>query len=367
MKYKLGELIEQSENRNNEGLFTLDNVKGISIQKVFIETKAKMDGVSLKPYKVVGHDDFAYVTVTSRNSEKITIAHNTSDETYLVSSSYIVFRVIDKQILDPYYLYMYFNRPEFDRLARYNSWGSARETFTWDDMCDIQIELPPLEIQKKYVAIYKAMVENQKSYEQGLEDLKLVCDSSIEELKKDTLVEPIGKFLSQLDERNSDRKIKLALGVNVEKEFISAKRVAKNIEATRIVREGQFAYNKVMKANGTKLPIALRKGKTGFVSGSYTVFEVSDNSSLLPEYLMMWLSRPETERYAGYISWGSTRDVLTFETLGEIEIPIPNINIQKSIANIYNAYITRSEINEKLKNQIKDICPILIAGSLKEV
>ena len=82
---------------------------------------------------------------------------------------------------------------------------------------------------------------------------------------------------------------------------------------------------------------------------------------------MMWLSRPETERYAGYISWGSTRDVLTFETLGEIEIPIPNINIQKSIANIYNAYITRSEINEKLKNQIKDICPILIAGSLKEV
>jgi type I restriction enzyme S subunit len=81
---------------------------------------------------------------------------------------------------------------------------------------------------------------------------------------------------------------------------------------------------------------------------------------------MMWLERTETQRYAGFISWGSTRDILQYETLGEVKIPIPSIEIQQSIVNIYHAYITRRGINEKLKAQIKSICPILIKGSLEE-
>ena len=85
-KYKLGELISLSDERNSEENYKLSDVKGISIKKEFIETKADMKGVSLKSYKVVKPDFFAYVTVTSRNSEKITIAHNTTDKTYIVSS-----------------------------------------------------------------------------------------------------------------------------------------------------------------------------------------------------------------------------------------------------------------------------------------
>src|SRR5699024_2495275 len=99
---------------------------------------------------LVQPDDFAYVTVTSRNGEKITIAHNTTETTYIVSSSYVVFRIKRKDILLSDYLFMYFNRPEFDRYSRFNSWGSARETFDWSEMCDIDIELPPIEIQQKY-------------------------------------------------------------------------------------------------------------------------------------------------------------------------------------------------------------------------
>ena len=94
--------------------YTLDDVKGISIQKIFIETKADMEGVSLKPYKLVKPDEFAYVTVTSRNGEKITLAHNNTEKTYIVSSSYIVFRVKNTEILSSEYLFMYFNRAEFD-------------------------------------------------------------------------------------------------------------------------------------------------------------------------------------------------------------------------------------------------------------
>ena len=161
--YKLGDLIELCEAKNEALQYGLDDVKGISIQKIFIETKADMTGVSLKPYYLVQPDDFAYVTVTSRNGEKITLAHNTTDETYIVSSSYVVFRVKRKDLLLSDFLFMYFNRPEFDRYSRFNSWGSARETFSWEDMCDIDIDLPSIEIQQKYVDVYNAMLANQKS------------------------------------------------------------------------------------------------------------------------------------------------------------------------------------------------------------
>ena len=153
-KYKLGDLIEQTDNRNDQLIYTLDDVKGISIKKNFIETKADMKDVSLKPYKLVNANTFAYVTVTSRNGEKITLAHNTTANTYIVSSSYIVFKVKKTELLLSDYLFMYFNRPEFDRFSRFNSWGSARETFSWEDMCDIDIELPSLEIQQKYVNVW---------------------------------------------------------------------------------------------------------------------------------------------------------------------------------------------------------------------
>lgn len=104
MKYKLGEFIEQCETRNSDNSLTLSNLKGISIQKVFIETKAKMNSVSLLPYKVVKPDEFAYVTVTSRNSDKITIAHNDTENTFIVSSSYIVFKIIKSKKLNSDYL-----------------------------------------------------------------------------------------------------------------------------------------------------------------------------------------------------------------------------------------------------------------------
>lgn len=94
---------------------------------------------------------------------------------------------------------MYFNRPEFDRYARFNSWGSARETFDWDIMCDIDIELPDITVQQKYVDIYKSMVANQQSYERGLEDLKLVCDGYIEDLRRKMPSEEIGKYIYRHD------------------------------------------------------------------------------------------------------------------------------------------------------------------------
>ena len=132
----LGEYVESSDERNSEGKYTLDDVRGISIQKKLIFTKADMQGVSLTPYKLLKPREFSYVTVTSRNGEKISLAINDTENTYIVSSSYENFRCKDVSKLLPEYLFLLLSRSEFDRYSRFNSWGSARETFDWSDNVD---------------------------------------------------------------------------------------------------------------------------------------------------------------------------------------------------------------------------------------
>lgn len=363
-RYRLGELLQLEDARNNQLRYSLEDVRGVSIQKVFIETKADMKGVSLAPYILVKPDYFAYVTVTSRNGERITLAHNKTDSTYIVSSSYVVFSVARKDLLDSDYLFMYFNRPEFDRYSRFNSWGSARETFNWEDMCDIEIELPGLPIQQKYVDIYKAMVANQQSYERGLEDLKLVCDGYIEDLRHKMQCAPIGDFIGQSKEKNSDGLITLEQGINIEKKFITPQRSNDNFYGRQIVRTGQIAY--CTQLNNANVAVALRTGPDCIVSSVYDVIFIKDQTKLLPEYLMIWLSRSEFGRFVYWASQGTSYEFLSYENLAGYKIPVPAIHVQEVIVSIYNCYIRRREINEQLKAQIKNICPILIKGSLEE-
>lgn len=364
-KIKLGELIELSDESNADLKYSLDDVKGISIKKVFIETKADMEGVSLKPYLLVKPDYFAYVTVTSRNGEKITIAHNTSERTYIVSSSYVVFKVKDKTLLDSNWLFMYFNRPEFDRYSRFDSWGSAREVFSYESMCDIEIELPDIDTQKKFVNIYLSMLENQKSYERGLEDLKLVCDAYIEDLRRKMSCEAIGAFIAERSEKNNDERITNVLGISKEG-FIDprANMDGVSLKNYNVFYKDDFVYSPPRINVGS---IGLYKGETiSICSPIYNVFYVTNSNKLLPDYLMMWFKRSEFLRSTSFYSIGSVRNNFDMDCMREVKIPIPSIEVQESIVNIYKCYLERKEINEKLKLQIKDLCPILIKGSIEE-
>lgn len=368
-KYKLGELIQIHDERNVELAYGLNDVKGISIQKEFIETKADMSGVSLKPYILVKPGCFAYVTVTSRNGEKITIAHNNTNNTYIISSSYIVFRVKRTDLLLPDYLFMYFKRSEFDRYARYNSWGSARETFSWEEMCDIDIELPDIAIQQKYVDIYNAMLENQRCYESALEDLKLVCDAYIEELSKDYQSVTIGQFIFQRDLRNDGSLgVSSVRGIATSKEFINTKADMEGVGLNnyKVVAPGQFAYVPDTSRRGDKISLALNISENTYLVSSISIVFDTQKDVLLPEYLMLFFARSEFDRYARFHSWGSARETFDWSEMCDVQIPIPDIKIQQYIVNIYTAYLLRKEINEQLKTQVKDVCPILIKGSLEE-
>lgn len=365
-KYKLGELIELVDERNAAGKYGCSNVMGITITKEFIPTKADVSQTDLSNFIVVSPGEFVFNPRT--HGKKIGLGYNDTKESFIISWNNIAFRIknLKSNIILPEYLFLHFNRPEWDRAACFNSWGSSTEVFTWDSLCDMVFQIPPLEVQKKFVAVYNALLENKKAYERGLDDLKLVCDGYIENLRRNLPCEKLGNYIKAVDAKNDNHVVKLFQGVNVDHVFTEPKRIAEDAENGNIVRTGQFAFNKVMKAKGTKLPIALREGADCVVSNSYEVFEVTDKERLLPEYLMLWLNRAETQRYAGFISFGTTRDIFSFADMCEVEIPIPEMKIQRSIAAIYEVYRTRQKILERLKAQIKDICPILIKGSLDE-
>ena len=168
----LGDYIQQSDERNSE--LTIDNLLGISVNKVFIPTRSNKESLNLSGYKIVRENQFGYVSVTSRNGGKISIAL-LEGKPGLVSSTYIVFEVKDKSELLPEFLYMFFQREEFDRYARFNSWGSARETFDWADMCNIKIPIPDIKIQESIVTIHHTLKIRKRLNEDLKAKIKPLC------------------------------------------------------------------------------------------------------------------------------------------------------------------------------------------------
>ena len=156
-EYKiLGNYIRLVDERNKD--LSVTKLLGVSISKKFIPSIANIVGTDLSNYKIVRMGQFAYGPVTSRNGEKISIAY-LGEEDCIISSSYTVFEVENKEELDPEYLMLWFSRPEFDRYARYKSHGSVREIFDWNELCMVELPVPDIEKQRKIVKAYKTITD----------------------------------------------------------------------------------------------------------------------------------------------------------------------------------------------------------------
>ena len=233
-------------------------------------------------------------------------------------------------------------------------------------MCDIEIELPSIEIQKKYVAIYEAMIANQQSYERGLEDLKLTVDALLDKYKKSARKVNMADLLEEVDVRNTKNQFEYACGVNITKQFMPSVASSSDLHNYKIVSKNQFVFSGMQTGRDECIRIALLTDDTPLIaSPAYTVFKVKCND-VIPEYIQMWFSRSETDRFGWFLSDASIRTNLDLECFYGIEIPLPDYSSQLAIVNIYKAYTNRRKINEQLKEQIKNICSILIKGSLVE-
>ena len=361
-KYKIGDLITVVDERNNIGI---RDFYGININKEFMPTAANTEGLDESKYKLMRKGRFVYSGMQTGRDGCIRISMYNDEKPILVSPAYTTFEIIKQDKVIPLYFFMKFLSREMDRYGAFCSDGSIRSNLDWDVFCNIEIELPAIEIQQKYVDIYNSMIDNQKSYEQGLNDLKLLCDIYIEELRRKLPSEEIGKYIQECNYRNNNLTINNVQGVDSSSSFGNTRANLNGVDLSnyKIVKKGQFAYNPSRINLGS---IALLNDDDCIISPMYIVFEVCDNQQLSPEYLMLWFMRTEFQRSTTFYASGSVRDTFDFNSMKEVKIPIPNIDVQNSISEVYIAYMKRKEINELLKNEIKDICPILVKGAIEE-
>ena len=367
---KLGNYIELIEVRNTDLRYGADRVRGVNTTKQMMQTRADLSARDLSKFQIVRPGEFVFNHRTSRNGSKFSIAYNDSGNDIICTEDYVVFRISEygKQFVLAEWLFIYFNRPEFDRYVITNSWGSSTEFYNWEDLCDVGIDLPPLAIQQKYVDVYNSMLANQRNYERGLETLKQAVFAEIDIVKHSANKVPVGDLLEEIDLRNTDGSITNIQGINIEKQFMPsvADTASVNIRNYKVVREGQFAYSSMQTGRDECIRIALYDKDTPIlISPAYSVLRVKEPSAVA-EYIMLWFTRPETDRYGWFASDASIRANLDLDRFYEIQIPMPDTAKQQAIANIYIAYMLRREINEQLKTQIRDICPILIKGSFEE-
>ena len=356
-KIRLGDYIVRSTKNNHNLEYGADLIVGVTNDGVFANPRGENKDVNLKPYKIVNNGAFVY------NPSRLnlgSIAYRT-DGLCIVSHLYQIFYLNEegKKIIDPEWLFIYFRRKSFYREVTFRNFGSQRPEFNFNDMSEIIIPLPDIDIQRKYAKVYKEMNNNLHSYEQGVEDLKLVCDGYIETLRTHYPLRSLKFLLARRNERNNDINA-VYWGVSPDG-FINPKQ---KLSEGNILHKKKFYYDDfIFTPSGANLHN--KSIEAGVCSHVNEMFFIQSNE-VNSDYVEMWLKRSEFLRYCNFFNISSVMSNFDYDTLTDYFIPVPPMDIQKSIISIFKCFQERKRINEQLSEQIKNMCPVLIRGSIME-
>ena len=358
---RLGDYIEQCDERNEALQYGLDDVRGVSNTKLIQKTKANMTGRNLSTFHVVDKNHFVFNRRTTRNGERLGLGFNDSDEIFIFTEDYVHFKIINEELLEPTFLYIFFLRDEFDRQVRYHSWGSATEFFNWEDMQRVLIPLPSLSEQQKVVNAWKAFREIKEQNEAKAAPLMQLCQSYIQELKHKYPAQEIGPHIEECTERNYTLQSKNVRGVSTEKEFrVPQSRVDfDKLDNYKVVYKDQFVF---VPTTDTWRCLALCLNKEEnpiIVSPIYCVFSINQEK-IIPEYLHLYCRRKEIDRYARFHSWGSARENFNFPDMQRLSIPIPPLDVQRAIVNIYKCANEAKQIAAEADRLSREVCPALL-------
>ncbi|MDM8155702.1 restriction endonuclease subunit S [Bacteroides gallinaceum] len=355
---RLGDYISQRRENNSSLKYGVDLIEGVNSDGEFQPTKAITDNINLKPYKVVRHGDIVY------NPSRLNIgslAYRTGGMC-IVSHLYQVFHIKEKyqSILSAEFLTLYLRRSEFYRYVDYDNFASQRAEYNLRKLGELLIPLPSPAEQQKVVNAWRAFREIKVQNEAKAAPLMQLCQSYIQELKHKYPMQEIGPYLQFFKEKNKDNEIKLEQGINIAKEFITPQRSNSDLSSRIKVRTGQFAY--CTQLNNENVAISLRVGPDCVVSPVYEVFEIKKEYKhiLNSEYLLLWLIRKEFGRYVYWSSVGSAYEFLRYDNLYSYKIPLPPIEVQQAIVNIYKCANEAKRIAEEADRLSREVCPALL-------
>lgn len=358
---RLGDYIEQTSERNTKGLYGLDDVMGMTITKEIIPTKANLSGNDLSKFLVVHPSEFVYNPRT--HGKKIGLGYNRTLHAFLISWNNIAFRVKDENTICPTFLYMYCIRDEWDRHACVNSWGSSTEVFSWNALCEMEIPLPSIERQREIVETWQGLRKMKEENEAIAAPLMQLCQSYIQDLKKKYPLVEIGPYIIPSDETNSSGKNLPILGLNKDKVFMptAANTSTVDVKKYKIVKKGRFAFSGMQTGRDVCIRLSLYDSEEpAIISPAYSTFELDESKGLLSEYMYLMFTRPEMDRLGWFYSDSSVRSNLDWSRFISIKIPLPPIEIQRAIVNIYNCAKEAKRIAQEADNLSREICPALM-------
>lgn len=361
---RLGDYIAPRNERNTDLRYGAELIEGVNSNGEFQPTKASTDGINMQPYKAVWPGDFVY------NPSRLNIGSLSYRQAgmCIVSHLYVVFYIREekKSELIPEYLWMYFRRNEFLRMVDYFNYGSQRAEFNIHDISEFIIPLPSPEMQKELVATWKGLRDMKEQNEAMAAPLMQLCQSRLQELKHKYPLTEIGPYISRIDRRNTDNRVKVVKSVSVKKEFndTNAKVDKNNLGNYKIVEDGQISF---VQTTGNEKCLCAAVNHFGYpivVTSVNEVFE-TDCNHLLVDYLHLYFRRKEFDRYARFHSWGSARETFDWEDMCRVAIPLPSIEEQQAIVNIYRCAAECKRIAEEADKLSREICPALMQKAIR--
>ena len=356
MDYKrLGDYIREVNVRNRE--LKVTNLLGLSIEKRFIPSIANTIGTDMSSYKIVSPTQFAYVPVTSRNGDKITIALYKGTEDSIISQAYTVFEVIDHNALLPEYLMMWFRRPEFDRYARFHSHGSAREVFEWEELCDVLLPIPSITRQREIVSEYETLTNRIHLNEQMIQHLEATAQALyrkmfVDNIDKENLPESwrmgtLGEMANCFDYKRkplSEDERKPIKGIFP---YYGAMSVVDHIN--QYIFDGTYL---LFSEDGVNVIDELGHPALQYLWGKFWVNNhahvLQGNDLVSTEYLFMALK----DVNATHLVTGAAQPKINQENMNSIALVVPTKgsmnDFNKKVEHIFRLYKLKNEENSKL-------------------
>lgn len=359
---RLGDYIEQCDERNTAG--SNYPVIGINRDKTFMPTVANLDGVDMAKYKIVSKGVFVFSGMQTGRDICIRIGLYDKDQPALISPAYTTFFINKENDVLPEYFFMYFNRDESDRYGWFISDSSVRANLDWPRFLDIEIPLPSVAEQQKVVNAWRAFREIKVQNEAKAAPLMQLCQSYIQEIRKKNVRNyRIGNAIEVIDKTNKDGSPYEVLGLNNNKMFMPtvASMDTINTSKYKIIRKGEFAFSGMQTGRDKCIRIALYdKDIPALISPAYTTFILDKEEPILPEYFMMIFKNSEMDRLGWFYSDSSVRANLDWNRFIDIEIPLPPIEVQQAIVNIYKCANEAKQIAEEADRLSREVCPALL-------
>ena len=358
---RLGDYIEQCDERNAEGIYTIEDAMGMTITKEIIPTKANLQDNDLYKFLVVNPKEFVYNPRT--HGKKIGLGFNNTEKPFIISWNNVAFRVKDTALLLPDYLYIIIRREEWDRNACFRSWGSSTEVFSWNEFSLMEIPLPSIDIQQELVDTYNGLKSLAEQNEALIEPLSKACEAFVSDCQSRYPQEELGKYIEVFDKRNTDGNDYLFYGINKDKTFMPTVADTNNLDSSKykVVNKGDFVFSGMQTGRDICIRIALYNDiQPIIISPAYTTFKIKDETLIIPQYLFLQFKRFEMDRYGWFLSDGSIRSNLEWERFCIIRIPLPSIEVQQSIVNLYNCMEEAKRIASEAREQLEILCPALI-------